>query len=272
MAIESARLAGQELKPHWGNVSHKIKNDEKEVVTELDRQTELFLAQRLESFDDSIGFRGEELGVRKAGDTTWLVDPIDGTVHFIRGLPFCTTMISLIEDGQVVLGVIHDFIADNTYWAIRGQGSFCNDQPIKVSQKSTKADHIIMLESDMSNPLAQALRVDPRLNGHSRNRSTYILRTADSGWEFAMVASGRVDARLVFCGFGHDYDYAPGSLLVAEAGGVVTNIGSDSYDYTNLNLLAANPVVHRELTGGPDALFPVGGIYCPMDKTSKKVV
>lgn len=265
LALAAAIDAGKKLKPRWGNIAHELKDgSDREMVTELDLQTELFLAEKLEGFDDSIGFRGEELGVKKAGDTTWLVDPIDGTVHFIRGLPFCTTMISLIENGRVVLGIIHDFVAGNTYWAIRGQGAFCNDQPIKVSQTSTKENHIIMLEADLSNPLAQALQVDPRLNGYGRSRGNYILRTADSGWEFAMVASGRIDGRLVFRGFGYDYDYAPGSLLVAEAGGVVTNLGSDAYDYTKLNLLAANPTIHRELTTGPDALFPVGGQYQPL--------
>ncbi len=270
VAVAAAITAGRKLKPHWGKVAHKIKNSDEEMVTELDRQTELFLAEELEKFDNQIGFRGEEFGTRKAADTTWLVDPIDGTVHFIRGLPFCTTMIALIENGQVVLSIIHDFVREDTYWAIRGQGAFCNDQPISVSQNSTQGNHIILLESDLTNPDAQALAIDPRLNGRSRSRTHHILRTADSGWEFAMVASGRADGRLVFNGFGYDYDYAPGSLLVTEAGGVVTNIGSDSYDYTKLNLLAANPFIHREMTSGPDALFPVGGKYQPLTKVSPK--
>ena len=267
VAVAAAIAAGKKLKPHWGNIAHEIKNSDQEMVTELDRQTELFLAKKFEAFDDQIGFRGEEFGTKKAADTTWLVDPIDGTLQFIRGLPFCTTMIALIENGQVVLGVIHDFIHDDTYWAIRGQGAFCNDQPISVSQNSTKSSHIILIESDLTKPDCQALQIDPRLNGHSRSRNiNYILRTANAGWEFAMVASGKADGRLVFNGYGYDYDYAPGSLLVTEAGGVVTNIGSDSYDYTNLNLLAANPAVHREMTSGPDALFPVGGQYQPLAK------
>ena len=263
VAVAAAITAGKKLKPHWGNIAHEIKNSDQEMVTELDRQTELFLAKEFEAFDDQIGFRGEEFGTKKAADTTWLVDPIDGTLHFIRGLPFCTTMIALIENGQVVLGVIHDFIHDNTYWAIRGQGAFCNDQPISVSQNSTKDNRIILIESDLTNPDARALQIDPRLNGYDRSRDISLMRTANAGWEFAMVASGKADGRLVFNGYGYDYDYAPGSLLVTEAGGVVTNLGSDSYDYTSLNLLAANPNIHRELTTGPDALFPVDGQYRP---------
>ena len=262
VAVAAARQTGRRLKPHWGRIAHETKGEIGEMVTDLDRQTELFLANEFDRFDNRIGFRGEEFGVRREADPTWLVDPIDGTVHFIRGLPFCTTMIALIEAGQVVLAVINDFVRDETYWAIRGQGAFCDDQPIQVSQNSTETGSIIMVEANLSKPLARQLRVDPRLLGQAQ--TNYLLRTANSGYEFSLVASGKVDGRLVFDGFGKDYDYAPGSLLVTEAGGVVTNLGQPNYDYTKLDLLAANPTVHRELTAGPDALFPVGGSYRPI--------
>lgn len=261
-AVAAAVAAGRKLKAGWGRIDWQTKGLAGEMVTQLDRETELFLAEQLDRFDPAIGFRGEEFGVRRQADPTWLVDPVDGTVHFIRGLPFCTTMICLIEAGRPVVAVIHDFTRDETYSAVRGQGADCNGRPIRVSGNSTKTGSLIMTEMNLKNPLARQLRSDPRLVGQPR--VNYLLRTANSGWEFAMVASGRIDGRLVFDGFGHDYDYAPGCLLVAEAGGVVTNLGLKDYDYTKLDLLAANPVVHRELTTGPGALFPVGAGYRPL--------
>lgn len=77
-----------------------------------------------------------------------------------------------------------------------------------------------------------------------------------AGTEFAMVAMGKLEGRVCFDPYGKDYDFAPGSLLVSEADGIVANIGSSDYDYTNLNFIAANPVVYKELTEGPEALFP----------------
>ena len=79
-----------------------------------------------------------------------------------------------------------------------------------------------------------------------------------AGHEFAMVASGKLEGRIMYDPYGFDYDFAPGSLLVSEAGGVVTNIGSDKYDYRNLNSIAANPKLHQALTEGEGALFPLG--------------
>lgn len=64
-----------------------------------------------------------------------------------------------------------------------------------------------------------------------------------------MVAAGKVDGRVTFEPYGNDYDFAPGSLLVEEAGGVVRNLGSDTYDYRNTDFIAANPIIYKELTG-----------------------
>ena len=84
-----------------------------------------------------------------------------------------------------------------------------------------------------------------------------MFKAGSSGFEFAMVASGKLDGRLCFDSYGKDYDFAPGSLLVEEAGGVVANIGSREYDYRNGNFIAANPLVFKQLTEGPDAIFPI---------------
>ena len=78
-----------------------------------------------------------------------------------------------------------------------------------------------------------------------------------AGFEYAMVASGKLDARISLDPYGKIWDFAPGSLLVAEAGGVVANIGSKGYDYRNFNFIAANPVIYKELTEGKNPLFPI---------------
>ena len=186
----------------------------------------------------------------------WLVDPIDGTTHFIRGLPFCTIMIALIEKGQPVLGIIHDFIRDETYWAIKGQGAFRDDEPIRVNNYSLTDNAMLCYETEISNPacLEAYLKV-----WHELRRSSLggIALTINSGFELAMIASGKLDARITFHGFGKDYDYAPGSIIVEEAGGIVRNIGNNSYDYTNCNFIAANPLIYQQLTAGEDAIFPL---------------
>ena len=74
------------------------------------------------------------------------------------------------------------------------------------------------------------------------------------GYEYALVAEGKLDGRVCLDGFGGDYDYAPVSLLVSEAGGVVKNIGKDTYDYRNHDFLATNPRVYEELSNDPELM------------------
>ncbi|MBP9667517.1 hypothetical protein KBD87_01765 [Candidatus Saccharibacteria bacterium] len=246
IAVETA---GDELRQHYGNVEPEAKGSGDGVagvVTELDRKIERYLAEELGKFDEGIGFLGEESG-GEPKPTTWLVDPIDGTAHFIRGIPFCTTMVALIEDNQVVMSVIHDIANNDTYWAIRGQGAYRNGERIYVSDRPLKQG-LVSFETKLGKPENQ----DAYLK---LSKLTTILATVNSGFEFIMIASGKLDGRIGVDPYGMDWDFAPGSLLVEEAGGIVRNIGSDTYDYHNHDYLAVNPVIYEELTSGNEALF-----------------
>lgn len=254
VAVESAKEVGHELIKHYGRVEAEAKSNSgivaRDVVTELDRSTEKFLSEKLRTFDSSIGFRGEEFGVESLADITWIVDPIDGTSHFIRGLPFCTTMIALIEDGEVILSVIHDFVRGETYWATRGGGAFKDGEAIHVSDRPI-SQAIVSFETKLEKPENSAayLKVKELVGG--------TISTVNCGFELAMVASGKFDAKITQDPYGFDWDYAPGSLLVQEAGGVVRNHSSTSYDYTNHELIAGNPLVYEALTQGVDPVFPL---------------
>lgn len=251
IARKAAHEAGQELKKHYGNIETFSKGDGNSVggvVTSLDLQTEKYLESQLKKFSSDIGFQGEEFGVQATGDTTWLVDPIDGTAHYIRGLPFCTTMICLIENGKVVMSVIHDFVRDDTYWAIRNGGAYCNNKQIFVSKRSLR-ESVLSFETRLNKP--------ENYNKYTTVREqANIIHTINCGFEFAMIASGRLDGRIGLDPYGMDWDFAPGSLLVSEAGGIATNIGSTSYDYRNHDYIIANKVLHHDLTQSDTAIFP----------------
>lgn len=250
-AIDVVREAGRRLVPYFGNtgVNRNKSESPASVVTKLDIDTEKFIEERLKDHFPDIGFHGEEGGDKRGETRFWLVDPIDGTGHFVRGIPFSTTMLALIEDGKPVTSIIYKFMSDEMYTAEKGKGAFCNGNPIHVSSRALK-DSYLAIEAKVTE------KEDLDAFIALRRVGSYI-HTVSSGFEFTLIASGMIEGKVTVRGFGSDWDYAPGSLLVTEAGGVVTNIGSSSYDYTIHRFIAANREVHRELTEGEHAIFPI---------------
>lgn len=261
-ALEVAQKAAQEtgrmLLPHYGNIKAKAESEQAGdsiagVFTELDENAEKLLQERLGQFGKDmgldVGFTGEQYGEQKVADISWLVDPIDGTTHFIRGLPMCTVMIALVEKGEVLLAVVHDIANQDTYWAIRGQGAFRDGEKLVASSRALKKS-LVCFESKLENPenLKKYMQV---------RRHTVTMVGLCSGYEFIMIASGKLDGKVCLEPYGKDWDFAPGSLLVQEAGGVAANIGRTDYSYRNHDFIVAGEVLYRELTDGPEAIFPV---------------
>ncbi|MFA6215665.1 MAG: inositol monophosphatase family protein, partial [Patescibacteria group bacterium] len=131
------KSAGQKLLKYYGKI--KISSQKGKlahsVVTKLDLKTEKYLAANLGKIYPTIDFFGEEFGGKKNAKRFWLVDPIDGTAHFMRGIPFCTTMIALIDSGKVVFSAINNFVTGEIFHAEAGCGAKLNNKPIQVSNR-----------------------------------------------------------------------------------------------------------------------------------------
>jgi fructose-1,6-bisphosphatase/inositol monophosphatase family enzyme len=227
---------GDSLREAFGDIAHSQKpGSASDVVTKLDIETEERLSEVLQRFDPGVTVCGEELGGERKG-TFWLIDPIDGTGHFVRGIALCTTMVALVEDDQPVVALIYDFIRDRMYEAVTGHGATVNGEPLHVSDRDMAASYLsVEIDASKGNNMDKFRALQAR---------TVLFNSLNAGWEYAMIAEGRLEGRLCLDPFGNDYDYAPGALLVTEAGGKVTNIGSDSYRVSNTNVIAANPAVH----------------------------
>lgn len=255
-AVQAVTRVGFELKSHWGKVSegkHSVKEHptDYDVVTVYDVDAEDMLKALLLKVDPDIGFTGEEGGCHTECDRYWLADPIDGTDAFIRGLPFCTVQLSLIEGGEPVIGIIFDFVSHELISAVKGMGATCAGRTISVSSRNLQTGRMI-IETDF--------REKPKnleLFREMRKLST-LYQCCASGWEFIQIATGRMEGKIFYEPWAAPLDIAAGALLVKEAGGVVTNIGRNDYDFQNTDVIASNRVVHRELTEGSSALLPVG--------------
>lgn len=239
--IPIIREAGKELKKYFGNAGmvRQKKKSPAEVVTDLDLKAEKYIAKKLKEIYPTIDFCGEEFGGNKNSKKFWLLDPIDGTAHFVRGIPFCTTMLALIESKEVIFSVIHDFVRGDTYHAEKSKGAKMNNKPIHVSKRRL-ADAYISYEINLGKKKGLDLFT-------SLKKECILFKMVSCGYEFTLVAQGKTEGRITLDPWGGDYDYAPGSLLITEAGGVAKNIGKNSYDFKNHDFIAANPLVYEEL-------------------------
>lgn len=241
-AEKQIRLALQELRPELlklhGAIEHELKDDET-VVTKADVMVEDRLQKVLKGIDPSIGFCGEETGVDLNQKTFWLVDPIDGTEWFIRGMPFSTNMITLVDQGKPVMGIIYNYFLDEYYLAIKGQGATRNGHRIHVSDRKLDRSYV-MMGGRVQNGYHG---VNDRLRDIVRGMPKFHA----SGFDYSSIARGAVDGAVVWFSNGHIWDFAPGTLLVQEAGGRVENLEGGSYDYQNTKFIASNPIIFDEL-------------------------
>ena len=134
-AIEAARAAG-EIALHYfrTNLTVETKAD-RTPVTRADRECEAKIVECLSARFPDHGFLGEELGERPGGShARWIIDPIDGTKNFIRGIPFFATLIALEEEGEVTTGVMYAPALNDLLYAREGQGASANGQQVRVSE------------------------------------------------------------------------------------------------------------------------------------------
>ncbi len=239
-ALAAARAAGAVLRRHFrAGVAIHYKRAA-DPVTAADREAERTVAAVLtERFPDH-GFLGEEGEVRRAAPVRWIVDPLDGTTNFSRGLERFCVAIALEREGRVELGVIHDPLRGETFHAVRGEGAWCGDRPIRVSATDDLCRAVVASGFPYD---AWESRDDNTAEWRAMVKRVQAVRCLGaSALDLAHVACGRLD---LFWERGLDpWDQAAGALLVTEAGGRVTDLGGSPFDPHRPAILASNGRLH----------------------------
>jgi myo-inositol-1(or 4)-monophosphatase len=220
------RVAADEVMPRYLKVAHQRKSDGS-LFTEADLAAQDKLSQLLPTIVPAPVI-GEEMPHKvqierwSAGDNgVWCVDPIDGTSNFVHGVPYFALSVALMRQGRSVMGVVYDPVADEMFCAERGAGSFLNGERLPIKERVPKLGHA-MAEVDfkrLTPALAEALAVSPPY-ASQRNFGASTL-------EWCYVAAGRFDVYLH--GGQKLWDYAAGSLILEEAGGLMSTLDSDDF-------------------------------------------
>jgi fructose-1,6-bisphosphatase/inositol monophosphatase family enzyme len=166
----------------------------------------------LRAFDPSLGILGEEYGQEGNAERGWLLDPIDGTLAFSRGIPLFTTLIALVEQGEPVLGLIDVPALDERYLGFRGAGVKRNGEPVRVSTESDLKRAIISTGDPFQYDRFGARRAWERMSAELP-----LLRGYTDAFGHAQVLGGGVGAMVDLCL--NTWDMAATRVLVPEAGG-----------------------------------------------------
>lgn len=209
-------------------------------VTRADKETEEHLRRRLAGLGDTFGIVGEEFGNERTNrDQVWVIDPIDGTRAFTRGLPYWSLLLALMEKGQPVLGFLYAPALDTMATAWKGGGTTINGLAAQVSKVERYREAFVTFGS------LEILERQPWADRTlSLMSSCWTCRSYGDAPSYLELMRGRCDA--VIEPEGNLWDFAALKILVEEAGGKFTDIkGNDTAD--GGSVLATNGLLHDEI-------------------------
>jgi len=240
VANRAARQADQIAMQYFnGDLEVELKSDAS-PVTEADRACERAIrATLLEAFPDHAIY-GEEYGQRGQGDVLWLVDPIDGTRSFIRGLPFWSVQIALMVDNELVLGVSSAPAFKEQAWAISGQGAYVSGRRVRCRP----CDSIDSSDLSFGNLRTLARGPGWAWAGQLFSRAARCRAYGDF-YSYHRLADGGQDG--VIESDVNILDIAALAVLVREAGAVITDLDGGAIGLETTSILAAGPVLHEQL-------------------------
>lgn len=214
LAREAAHKAGRLVKnAPIHSLTMVTKSSPTDLVSEMDRASEKLILELIQSVRPDDGILGEE-GTSKLSQSglSWLVDPIDGTTNYLRGLPNYSISIAAVSEKESIVGVVYDPTLDETFTAIRGHGAAVNDYPVICSAPSLEEAIIGTGFSYSSTQRARQAKVLQRLLPAVGD----IRRPGSAAVSLCWVACGRLDA--FFEAGLKPWDYAAGALIALEAG------------------------------------------------------
>jgi histidinol-phosphatase len=214
------------------------------AVTQADRAVEEMARTKVAASGLALSVFGEEMGdgsakaASSAGQTRLIIDPIDGTEEFSRGIPTFGTLLGIERDAKIVAGMVSAPALRARWWAYRGEGAYREGQKIHVSNVSKLSDAMVFTTGTGPTKNKDAREKIRRLPDAARNG-----RGLGGFWQHMLVAEGAIEAALDWTS--KPWDLAPLGIIVEEAGGRSTNVRGERTIYTG-DFLSTNGKLHEE--------------------------
>ena len=238
LAESAAIQAGNYLISQLGQVEVKEKNPG-DFVTQADFESQRIIHDLINSQFPEHGFLGEEGDQSTDNETTeftWIVDPIDGTTNFIHQLPSFSVSIALRHKSKIIVGCVHDPFLGETFTAMEGSGAFLNGKKISASQATQTTGSVVVcsLPRDLTRESVELSRLVAVLC----DSNATLRRLGSAALNLCYIGCGRIDS--YWSTFAKIWDIAAGALIVAESGGVITNLDGGSVDYKDIRFVASS--------------------------------
>lgn len=222
LALELADAADAITMQHFQSATLSVRTKvDMTPVSEADEAVERLLRQRIAAARPGDAIVGEEFGTTGDAARQWILDPIDGTKNYVRGIPVYATLIALVENHRVTTGVVSAPALGRRWWAARGEGAFCNGRAIRVSQIREFADAHIAYASVIDwDPFGKTDQLLALIRRCTRARGF------GDFWMHMLVAEGAIEIALepqVAA-----WDMAALQVIVEEAGGRFTDLRGDA--------------------------------------------
>jgi myo-inositol-1(or 4)-monophosphatase len=244
VALDAAKEAGAILRTEFDRPKTISYKGEVDLVTESDKHSESIIVAKLRKHFPQHAITAEEGSGSPAKNAkySWHIDPLDGTTNFAHAYPCFAVSIGLLEDGEPIVGLVLNPIANELFTAVRGEGAYLNSSRIHVSPIEKLATSLV------------STGFPTRQRANNRNiyyyweftmRSHGVRRDGSAALDLCSVACGRFDG---FWEFGlNSWDTAAGILIVKEAGGMVTDLEGRPYYPGDRSILATNGKIHAEM-------------------------
>lgn len=244
IAIKAARSAGKIITRSFERldsaaISGKGPHD---FVTEIDKAAEQEIIQIIHASYPKHAFIAEETGVTGSDDYTWVIDPLDGTINYMRGIPCCSISIAVKHKNVIQHGVIYDPFNGELFTSSRGKGAYLNDKRLRVSNKQKLTDTLLATGFPYRSP--QYFPMQRNIISNIFPEVAGFRCIGSAALAFAYVAAGRFDGLWLCCL--SEWDIAAGLLLVREAGGITSDF-TGGEDLAPGNVVAGNPKILKEL-------------------------
>lgn len=240
---ELAEKSGALISANLSLSTEAVWKEDNTPLTATDTEVNQLVIKSIQEAFPNDGILGEEESYEPTRARLWVVDPIDGTQPFTLGAPVSTFCLSLVWEGQPVLGIIYDPFTKHMFWAAQGQGAFMNNEAIHVSDSKSLAQNFILLSSRME----EDQRTTGGLFDEIEKQRGKSLNFRSFAYGSTFVACGRAVGTII--GVPNAWDVAATKIIVEEAGGKVTDSYGKMrrYDQNGSGLVASNGHVHEQL-------------------------